>query len=207
MSKGPMLRRQIRAALVTLLITIAGPCAWAGVVTIYDFDTLSDNEGLASQFDGLRIMGGTVLSSGVSLNESDFPPHSGSNVAVDSGPTLEIVFATPVNRVGGYFTYTADLSLQAFDANDQLVDVALSMFSANWASGGDVGSSPNEYLELAFAGIHRVVFGSSAQGFSFTLDDLTVESGARIPLPGTPALIAFGLTVLGLTRQRTAHRQ
>jgi hypothetical protein len=116
------------------------------------------------------------------------------------GGPISISFPVPVASVGGSFTYLAQLTLTAFDGADQLIGQTTSLFSSNLALSGAVGSSPNELIQIAFAGgISRLVISGDAAGGSFTLDDLTFAS---VPEPGTLGLLLPGLAVLSVWRPR-----
>jgi hypothetical protein len=73
--------------------------------TVISFEGLSDSATLTNQFAGLTFTNAIILTAGISLNEFDFPPHSGVNVAADLGGAMTITFAAPQQSVGGYFTY------------------------------------------------------------------------------------------------------
>jgi len=151
-----------------------------------------DSTPLTDQFPGLAFSNATVISAGVTLNELEFPPHSGSNVVFDDGGPISILFSTPVVNVSAFFTYTEPLTLTAFDSNNNPLGAIKSMFSNNEALSGDAGSRPNEPLGLAFAsGISTITIAGDPQGGSFVMDDLSFtpaaaqsvpESGSAIPL-------------------------
>jgi hypothetical protein len=76
--------------------------------------------------------------------------------------------------VSGFFTYSAALTLTAFDALLAAVDTTTSAFGSNTASGGEAGSTPNELLSVdAVGGITSLKIEGDAIGGSFVLDDLT----------------------------------
>jgi len=151
-------------------------CGQPAAAVTLDFESLSDLETVTSQFAGLTFANTVALVSGAvggSLNEIDFPPHSGVTVVADDSGAITITFDSPVASVSGFFTYSAALTLTAFDALLATVDTTTSAFGANTASGGDGGSSPNELLSVdAVSGITSLKI-ETADGGSVVLDDLT----------------------------------
>jgi hypothetical protein len=176
----------------------------ASAVSI-DFETLADGAVVTNQFAGVTFSNATALKSGFSLNEVEFPPHSGSVVVFDDGGPMTLLFSSPVTQVSAFFTYVAPLTLTAWDAFDVALGSVLSLFSTNAALSGDPGSAPNEFLELAFAsGIAKLTVSGDAGGGSFVLDDLSfTPTTLSVPEPGTAALTAIALAGL-LARRRVA---
>lgn len=169
-----------------------------------DFEGLSDSTALATQVPGLTFSNAVVLSSGITLNEFEFPPHSGSNVAVDDGAAMQIVFASPVTLASAFFTYMVPLTLTAFDGAGNVVATAQSLFSNNLALSGVAGSSPNERIDVGVAtGFSRLVIAGDAGGASFAVDDLSVSA---VPEPSTLATLLFGLGVLAARKRRGGLR-
>lgn len=165
----------------------------ADTITI-DFESLSDGTAVTNQFPGLVFSNTTVLTAGISLNEFEFPPHSGSNVVFDDGGPIEIRFLSPVLSFGGYFTYLAPLTLTAFDALANQVASANSVYSSNLNLSGDPGSSANEFLQVSFAdGISLVSIAADPSGASFTLDDAVSSS---VPEPATALLLLLSGAML-----------
>jgi hypothetical protein len=170
---------------------LGGLCGSQGVgatAVVYDFESFSDSEAL-NQIAGLSFAHTTALAAGASLNEFEFPPHSGSNVVTDDGGAISIDFAAPVFSVGGYFTYVSGLSFRAYDSANFLLGTVASTFTSNVVSSAN---APNELLSFADAGgrIARVEFMGDPLGGSFVLDDLTVDAGTnRVPEPQTLALV------------------
>ena len=66
------------------------------VALTIDFESLTDSESITGQFPGASFANAIVLRAGISLNEFEFPPASGQNVASDSGGAMSIVFTSPV---------------------------------------------------------------------------------------------------------------
>jgi hypothetical protein len=174
------------SAVVVFLLTLALVAFGqpAAAITL-DFEGLADGESVTTQFSGVTFGNTIALISGAAggtLNEIDFPPHSGITVVFpDSGP-ITISFATPVASVSGFFTYAASLTLTALDASLAIVATDTSDFSENFGSSGT--GVPNELLEVAFAGgISSVTI---AGGDTLTLDDLTFVAAAQAAAPETP---------------------
>ena len=139
-----------------------------------------------------------MLTAGISLNEFEFPPCSGVNVASDNGGPISIFFDSPVLAVAGYFTYAVPLTLTAFDAGNNQVGQAFSLFASNLALSGDAGSSPNESLSISFSGgISSVTITGDPAGGSFTLEDAAYTS--TVPEPSS---ILLFLTAAGVLAAR-----
>lgn len=176
-----------RLQLLGVLLLFGYQQAHANIVTI-GFETFADGTpiidgtAITTQFPGLTFANTTVISAGISLNEFEFPPHSGSNVAFDDGGPISINFSTPITTFTGYFTYDEPLTLAAFNASANQVAVATSLFSSNDALFGDPGSRPNEFLQVSFEnGISGVTITGDPRGGSFVMDDLTITSGTPEP--------------------------
>jgi hypothetical protein len=174
--------------LFTCFLFIVFPVTLVASTTTIDFEGFPDSTLLTTQYSGLVFSNAQILTAGISLNEFELPPHSGSNVVSDYTGPLAIVFANPVSAIGGYFTYAVPLTLTAYDSNAKVLGTVTSAFSNNFALSGGPGSSPNELLQLSFSsGISELVIAGAASGGSFALDDLTYASGST-PEPGTSGL-------------------
>src|ERR1035441_4544505 len=174
-------------ALVVLAVILLPVPLKAATITI-DFEGFPDSTSLTTQYLGLTFQNATILTSGISLNEFEFPPHSGSNVVFDDGGPISISFSSPILSFSGFFTYAEPLVLAAFDAGSSQVGSAVSAFSSNLALSGDTGSSPNEFLQVSFAGgISSVTISGDPAGGSFTMDDATYNS--TVPEPSSIFLL------------------
>lgn len=173
--------------------------------TTINFESFADGEVLTSQVPGLAFSNAMVLSAGISLNEFEFPPSSGSNVIIAYGGALVIDFSMPVTSILVYATYAEPFTIRIYDAASTEVGSVTSLFSSNLALSGDPGSSPNEPFLLTFAaGFSSALFTGSGVGESFTLDDLTFQSASnRIPEPSTLALALLALVALVPRYRRT----
>jgi hypothetical protein len=186
-----------------LMVLSALPIA-AGPVVIA-FEGFPDSTVLTTQYPDLTFSSTLILTAGIGLNEFDFPPHSGTNVASDNGGPISIIFGSPVLSFGGYFTYLLPLTITGFDALDNAVASATSAYANNLALSGEPGSSPNEFLQVAFAGgISRVLIGGDPAGGSFTLDD--AEYTSAVPEPSTALLFTTALLALAFGGRQRQQR-
>jgi hypothetical protein len=165
-------------------------------VVVLNFEGFVDGTALTTQYPGFTFSNAIILSSGISLNEFEFPPHSGVNVVSDDGGPMTITLGTPATSFGGYFTYAEPLTIDAFGTAFNLVASVTSPFSNNEAMSGDLGSSPNEFLQVSYgSGISEIRIIGDPLGGSFTLDDATIKTGAStVPEPRFSSLFcAAGL--------------
>src|SRR5712672_727975 len=153
------MRSSLRLGVFVFALACLPSRVLADPITI-DFDGFADSDILTNQVAGLTFANAAVLTAGISLNEFEFPPLSGSNVAFDAGGAMTIAFASPIDAFSGHFTYLTPLTV-----------TATSSFLSNLVLSGDAGSLPNELLALVFSGgISRVVIAGDPAGGSFTLD-------------------------------------
>ena len=162
-------------AVILLLLGVAVTLAAATMV--YTFDGFTDSAVLTTQYPGLTFTNTIILAAGISLNEFEFPTHSGTNVASDNSGPITITFAVPVQSFGAYFTYSQSLTVRAFNSSNQQIASTTSKFSNNEALSGVSGSSPNELIQVSSAqGIASVTITGNAAGGSFAMDDVTTIS-------------------------------
>ena len=192
-----------------LLLLIQTGFSYAAYASTIDFEGLDDLTAVTNQYAslGITFSGATVLTAGMSLNEFEFPPHSGSNVAFDETGPISISFASPVSSFGAYFTYAMPVTVEAYDSGANLVGLATSAFFANMALSGDLGSSPNEFLQIIYAGgiSSLTITGDADFGGSFTMDDVTYDSSTPIPEPSTIFLIGTCVIAMVVAKRRIAR--
>ena len=188
-------------ALLSPLAAQAGP-----LVTFEDLDDLTP---LSGQFAGLSFRNAVVWKAQFTLNEGEFPPHSGSNVAVNEGGPLVVDFQTPVQSVAGFLTYGVPITITAFQQGGAPLPTLTTLFSSNLAVSGVPGSTPNEGFGFTSAlGIVSIVLGdASLSDGAYALDDLSVAAAAAVPEPASAQLVGLGLGALVLLRRRRRVRR
>ena len=201
------------AILLLLVSALPGPASAQTLLpasnpAVLDFEQFQDGDALTTQLPGLTFSNAVIATAGQSLNELEAPPHSGVNVAEDNGGPISIGFASLTGGFGGYFNYSASLTMSAFDAQGNLVSLDTSGFSNNLVTSGDPGSSANEFLQVGFPnGISSVTIKGDPAGGSFTLDDATITPFSAppfVPEPSPGLLLAAGLVLLAMGRRRTS---
>ena len=188
------------ALLAGVLVLLASPIHAAPI--FIDFENLNEFDEIGGLLGpDVTFSNALVLTAGSSLNDLDFPPHSGANAAIDLGGPMRLDFAATISSFSAYFTYVAPLSLQFFDASSNLLGVVSSLLSENYTSSGNAA---NELLMGAFAGTAYLTITGLSSGGSFVMDDLSFETMdlAPIPEPSTLLLIGSGLAALGYRKRR-----
>lgn len=195
---------RIRSTSVLVLLCLAVISTGSAQAAVISFDDLADSTAVGATYAGATFTGATVLTAGLSLNEFEFPPLSGSNVVFDDGQPIRVDFASLVTGAGGYFTYLAPVTLSAYGAAGELLGSASSSFLTNLALSGDAGSAPHEFIGLAVGGIAYVMITGDPAGSSFTLDNLTYQPApTAVPEPGsTMLLLLLGLAGIGARTPR-----
>jgi hypothetical protein len=161
------------------------------------FEQFSDGQLVTTEVAGITFSNGVALKSGLSLNEFEFPPQSGSTVLADTGGPITIVFETAISAFSGYFTYLEPLAITAFDEFGNEVATGDSAFASNLGLTGDTGSSPNELLSVTYLpGIFTIEIAASPFGDSFTLDDMSLATSIPVPEPNSLLLVAAALGVM-----------
>jgi len=180
-----------------LIIFVCGIFAYHSAHAGYvDFEGFADNDSISTQISGLTFSDATALTAGVTLNEIEFPPHSGSNVIAVFGGTLTISFNAPINLVSGYISYATatGATLSLYDINNALL--ADAFFPAPAAQNNIVS---NQFISFSISGIQAMAVSLDGNN-PFTFDDL-----AFIPEPASHMLIAIG--ILGICMSRLSEHR
>lgn len=172
-------------------------------VTI-NFETLPDSYDVGSFYHasyGVDFQSAISLTAGYSLDQIDFPPHSGimvvgDNVANDGDPMV-LTFVNPVNHISAYFAYGSQLTFSAYNSNNILIET--------YVTPVDFYLGADQFISLSASGVSRLdIAGATAD--SFIMDDLsfTQNMPANIPDGGaTITMVGIGMVFLLLMRERT----
>jgi len=184
-----------KTGLILLLAMLALTArAFAGSYSI-DFENLTDGTVVGNNYSsfGVIFQNAVIATAGISLNEFEFPPHSGVNVAIDGLGPITLLFTTPITSFSAYFTYAEPLTMTGYNAMNQVVGTASSLYNANYVSSGN---PPNELVGLNFlGGISSITILADPLGDSFTMDDASFKQ-LPIPEPNTLYILGPALVVL-----------
>src|SRR5262245_61969939 len=106
-----------RVAVFALLFTVMASAS----PVVLDFENLLDGTPVGGSVPGLTFVNALVLTAGISVNEFEFPPHSGQNLVFDDGGPISIQFSSPVRSFSGFFTYLAPIALTTFDSSNAAI--------------------------------------------------------------------------------------
>lgn len=138
----------------------------SSIATVVDFEDLGDQMSVGSYYatEGLYFENAIALTAGFSLDEIDYPPHSGDIVVGENNAAIDIVFDKIVNSISAYFTYGDGLIITAYDALGNQID------SSYILTGNNLGSS--SLVALSFNEVHRLGIAGNTPN-TFIMDDLS----------------------------------
>jgi hypothetical protein len=182
-----------RVVMSALFVWLVGLSPGSSSGAMVNFEAFGDSFTLTNEVPGLSVAGGTILTAGISLNEFDFPPRSGSNVLGALSGVLLLSFSGDPDQVSAYFTFAEMLHVTAFGAGGAVLADFDSLVASNLGSQSliEVLAPDIELLQL------------TTTGFSaFTLDDLVFVSAGTVPEPSSIFLAVVALLLLLLSRLR-----
>jgi hypothetical protein len=198
-----MVRCSLLCGALALVACLASPLR-ATLITI-NFDDVTDSFLIGNHYAplGATFTGALALSAGISLNDAEFPPHSGTNVVIDANGPITIQFSSPVDSFSAFFTYVTSVLVTAYDAGSVPVRTATSLFSQNFVSSGN---PPNEAIGVTYApGIDHVTIVGDPAGGSFAMDDVSfdvITATSGVPEPGSIFLVGVALSALTAVSRR-----
>lgn len=190
--------------MVAVLGLLLAPCC--AYATDIDFETIADQVAVGNSYaaDGVIFNNALSLTAGFSLNEFDYPPHSGVRAVGDSGGPMEMVFTNPITAFSGWFTWAAPIELDIYlDNNFTLFLGSIITTSDNLGFSQQVG-----LIDLAgtFQSIRILELDPSSQGM--IMDDLSFTP-AETPVPEPSTLVLLGTAcaaALSRLRRSTGRR-
>ena len=166
-------------------ICLASTTVYSLPVSVVDFETFLDGDLVTNQYSGVIFTNAQALTVGISLNEIDFPPRSGQNVAMDYGGAMLLELDQAANSFSAYFTYASPLGLTFYDSSNVLLGTLSSSGSSN------IGA--NEHLSYTnLTGFSSIRIQGDPGGGSFVVDDIQL-TGTAVPEPGM-----FGILLIGI---------
>jgi hypothetical protein len=194
----------LAAGCFTPLAGLAAPISPPPPV-LFDFEDYADGD--EPELAGLaRFHAAVVLEAGISLNEFEVPPKSGSRVLANLSDLLTIQFPSGLDRLSGHMTYGQPVTISFYGLSGLLGTIS-SGYDSNLLLTGDLGSAPNELFAFDPAAAIRAVTFAAAGPMSFVLDDLLAQPlppVVAVPEPGTPGLALAGLAMMAWFRRRRA---
>ena len=177
--------------------------------TLLDFESLADLDPVTTQYSpqGIEFDNAIALTSGFSLNEFDFPPHSGTVAIGDNGISpLQIRFLQPSKDISGWFTYGAQLTISAYDSLNGLLGIVNSFGTSN------LGTST--LINIGLNNVSRLSFVNSTIG-NFIVDDLNftkiealppkLPDPGSVPEPSTLILLCAGFFGLAYRKVKSSN--
>jgi hypothetical protein len=190
-------RRPGLTSLASLIALVA--TALPAHALFIDFESLALDEVVESQFAADQVVfdNAIIVVAGISLNEFDFPPASGSNVITGLDPgALGVSFLQPAQHVRVQLTTAELVAVRYYDASSALLGEILVAANLGGNTLVDFAASSPLISEIAIAS----VLGGNA--FSLTADDLEVSFEGAIPEPSGFVAMACGFAVLAAALRR-----
>ena len=178
-------------------LLLAGSLSSQAAIVVLDFEDLPGSGTMPNGYHGLIDWEAGVWNHYDSA-QSPYTPHSGVErtyqTTADTTPSW--TFLTPVVFDGAWWSGESNASAQynLYDASNTLVATSGTVF----------GSSTPTWLASGYSGLVSRVEVLTPQADYIVMDDLTYETTAPVPEPGTYALLAVGIAGLVL-RKRMAR--
>ncbi|MFZ4700788.1 MAG: hypothetical protein ACOYMG_12125 [Candidatus Methylumidiphilus sp.] len=179
------MKKIITTSLFCFLFIISFPTFSAS--TTLNFEGLADSAAVTNPYSGITFSNTVALTAGFSLNQTDYPPHSGAGVVGDDGNgPMGIVFSNPADDVSAWFTFGSLLTINAYGANGSFLG------SVNSGASNNFGSVVQ--IAMGYQGIGSLQIAGAVPG-TFVMDDLSFTS-STVPIPA--AVWMVGSALVGL---------
>ena len=146
----------------------------AGAITI-DFEAVPDSTEVGDFYasSGIHFADAVALTAGISLNEFDYPPHSGSVAVADDGSPIIVTFDQPVGNISAWFAHSEQLNFTAYSAGGGTIGTYVDPTISNLGS--------DELISLNFSGVSSLEI-SATDPSTYIMDDLSFEQmGQSVP--------------------------
>lgn len=158
--------------------------------TLIDFEGIGDFTPLTNQFAGVTFTNALILEAGISLNDIDFPPTSGTAVAFDNGGPLGLLFSTPVSDFSAFFTYSQALTINAYGTNMNLIGSTSSSGTSNRGLSEKISFQSSQAIK-------KIEIVGRSSGSSFIIDDATFSPANNVvPEPSHFVLLTAGVAAM-----------
>jgi hypothetical protein len=182
---------------IALLCAGAASSSQASSIVTIDFESLAEGDLVTSQFAVDRIVFGNlhVRTAGSTLNEFDFPPTSGVNVAtgVGAGPAV-VEFLSPARLFSVQLTTFGTAVVEAYGAGNVLLDSRTVLDNLGSSTLVTFMRSDRDMTAIRIAGL-------SGDAFLLTIDDVVFA----IPEPSAFLVMAVG--ILPITAAIRRHKR
>lgn len=163
---------------------------------LIDFDNLEDFAVATSGISGVDIEGLVALSAGLSLNEFQFPPRSGSIAATNESSEVIFVFGPRIFSFSAYFSYVEPFQLFAYGVNGENLGIFPSAKNSHFADGDSLVNFIHEEIKIfAEEPISKIIISSDST-YSYVVDDVTFSHVTQVPELSTSMYFIFGLTLI-----------
>ena len=160
----------MRTAVWLVLSALGLSSAALAQAPVLDFEGLPEGQAAGTAISGVSFTNATVLQSAASLNESEYPPRSGTKVVCDIGGPIKVVFSQSVKSFTAYITHSQTVTLKLLASNGGVISQTTVAGDNRQGS----GKAPNEAIQLTSdAGFTQVELSSAPGGSSFTMDDIS----------------------------------
>jgi len=125
-------------------------CGFSVNAAYIDFEDIPDLTSVNDFYatNGIHFSNAISLTAGFSLNEFDYPPHSGSVAIGDDFAPIEMTFNGSASNISAYFTYGSQLTFSAYGTGGTLL--------GTFVNAGFDNLGVTELVSLGFSGVQSL---------------------------------------------------